>query len=428
MEVTINTVNDVEREMEINVPVEELQPHFDEAYKKAVPNLEIKGFRKGKVPLPMVKKLFGASIEYQTIEDLTNDLFRKESEARKINPIGTPIIVKLDFKPGLPLSFKIKYEVKPEFELKDLSGIEIEKFVHAATDEEVNKEIERLQQINAAFEEAQKVEGEDFVVTADLIDYDEQGNLLEKSKRENMRITLLDNSAENEIKEALQGVSVGDVKEVKFEHQHGDHSHKIHLQISVKKVERAILPAMDDELAKKASNGKFQTAAELCDNIKKDLEDFWKDRSARRFENDLLEAVVKQYDFTVPNAVINNLLDTYVEEVKNQQPGRILPKNFNEKKYRESYKNIASWQGKWLLIKEAMTEKENITITDADIAQTAETEAAKLGIDKERLVGYYKSSEQATERIKYDRLLDVIKRAVKVKETVTDDYSKFDVQ
>jgi trigger factor len=322
----------------------------------------------------------------------------------------------------------VKYEVKPEFELKDISGIEVEKFVHAATDEEVNNEIERLQQINATFEEAQKVEGEDFVVTADIVDFDEQGNLLEKSKRENMRITLREKTTEKEIKEALQGVSVGDVKDVKFEHQHGDHSHKIHLQITVKKIERLILPAMDDELAKKVSNGKFQTIAEMRDNIKKDLADFWLDRSNKRFENDLLEAIVKQYEFTVPTSVVNNLLDTYVEEVKNQQPGKTLPKNFNEKQYRESYKNIAEWQGKWLLIKEAMSEKENITITDDDIASVAEKEAAKLGIDKERLISYYKSSEQATERIKYDRLIDILKRSVKIKETETDDYSKFSVQ
>src|SRR3990172_3712442 len=144
--------------MVVNMTQEKLHPHFDKAYREAAPNLEIKGFRKGKVPMPMIKKLFGASIEYQTIEDITNTTFRNEIESRSISPLGTPTIVNIDFKPGTPLSFKIKYEVKPEFELKDYKSIAIEKFIHKANDKELHNELERLQQINATFEEAPKVE------------------------------------------------------------------------------------------------------------------------------------------------------------------------------------------------------------------------------------------------------------------------------
>jgi len=86
VEVTINTVSDCDREMSVNMSLEELQPHFDKAYLDAAPNLEIKGFRKGKVPMPIIKKMFGASIEYQTIEEITNDTFRKEIETRNISP------------------------------------------------------------------------------------------------------------------------------------------------------------------------------------------------------------------------------------------------------------------------------------------------------------------------------------------------------
>ena len=158
MEVTINNMNDCEREMYVTMSQEELAPHFEKAYKEAAPALEIKGFRKGKVPMQMIKKMFGASIEYQTVEEITNDLFRKEIEARNINPIGTPQIVKIDFKPGTPLSYKIKYEVRPEFELKDYKSITIEKYTHKTNDTEIQNEIERLQQINSTLEEAQKIE------------------------------------------------------------------------------------------------------------------------------------------------------------------------------------------------------------------------------------------------------------------------------
>lgn len=420
MEVSINNVNDCVREMTVTMSQEELAPHFEKAYKEAAPALEIKGFRKGKVPMHMIKKMFGAGIEYQAVEEITNDVFRKEIETRNLNPLGTPSINKIDFKPGTPLTFMITFEVRPEFELKDYSSIAIEKYTHKATDAELQSEIERLQQINSTMQEAQKAEDDYHVVTVDMTDMDQNGH-----SQEGMKIYLREKSTEKEIKEALLGVSVGEEKEVKFSHQHGDHAHDVHLKLTVKKIEKVVLPPMDDALAQKVSNGKFQTAEELKQNVKKDLEEFWKERSERRFENDLLSEIVKLYDFTVPDALIQNVTDTFIEDAKNQQPNKQLPKNFNEKAYREQARETAIWQSKWLLIKEQFITKEKIEISDTEIEKVAAEEAAKLNIDKERLVNFYKSSDNALERLKYNRLLEILKQNVKITEVETDDYSKF---
>ncbi len=423
VEVTINNVNDCVREMTVTMSQDELAPHFEKAYKAAAPALEIKGFRKGKVPMHMIKKMFGPSIEYQAVEEVTNDVFRTEMESRNFNPIGTPQINKIDFKPGTPLTFIVNFEVRPEFELKDYKSIAIEKYTHATKETEVQNEIERLQQINSTLEEAQKADDEHYVVTVDMLDMDENGH-----SREGMKIYLSEKSTEKEIKEALIGVSVGEVKDVKFTHQHGDHSHDVHLNLTVKKIEKVLLPVMDDALAQKVSNGKFQTAEEMKQNIKKDLEEFWKERSERRFENDLLSEIVKQYEFTVPEALIQNVTDTFIEDAKNQQPNKQLPKNFNEKTYREQARETAIWQSKWLLIKEHFIAQEKIEISDSEIEKMAAEESAKLNIDKERLVNFYKSSETALERLKYNRLIDILKQNVKITEVETDDYSKFATQ
>ncbi len=423
MEVTIANVNDCTREMTVTMSQEELAPHFEKAYKEAAPELEIKGFRKGKVPMTMIKKMFGASIEYQAVEEITNDIFKAEVEQRNLNPIGTPSINKIDFKPGTPLTFVVKFEVRPEFELKDYTSIAVDKYVHKTNETEIQSEIERLQQINSSTEEAATAADDLHIVTVDMVDVDANGH-----SREGMKIYLREKSTEKEIKEALLGTSVGDVKEVKFSHQHGDHSHDVHLKLTVKKIEKVILPPMDDALAQKVSNGKFQTAAELKENISKDLQEFWKERSERRFENDLLSAIVQQYDFTVPEALISNVTDTFIEDAKNQQSNRQLPKNFNEKAYREQARETAIWQSKWLLIKEQFIAKEKIEISDAEIEKIASEEAAKLNIDKERLVNFYKSSDNALERLKYNRLVDILKQNVKITEVETDDYSKFAVQ
>nr|MBP9211445.1 hypothetical protein [Bacteroidota bacterium] len=167
---------------------------------------------------------------------------------------------------------------------------------------------------------------------------------------------------------------------------------------------------------------------ELKQNIKKDLEEFWKERSERRFESDLLNAIVKQYEFTVPEALIQNVTDTFIEDAKNQQPNKQLPKGFNEKAYREQARETAVWQSKWLLVKEQFIANEKIEISDAEIEKIAAEESAKLNIDKERLVNFYKSSENALERLKYNRLIDILKQNVKITDVETDDYSKFAAQ
>ena len=90
MEVTINTISDVRHEAEIQLSPEELKPHFDTAYKKYQPKVELKGFRKGKVPMDLIKKVYGEAIEYEALDDVANEVYRKAMTEREITPLGTP--------------------------------------------------------------------------------------------------------------------------------------------------------------------------------------------------------------------------------------------------------------------------------------------------------------------------------------------------
>ena len=114
MEVLINSTSEVNHEMEIVVSAEELKPHIDKAYKEEAKNIQMPGFRKGKVPLQIIKRRFGEAIEYQTIEKLSNDFFRTAIEERDIQPINQPILEDMKFEPGGDLTLKVRYETMPE--------------------------------------------------------------------------------------------------------------------------------------------------------------------------------------------------------------------------------------------------------------------------------------------------------------------------
>ena len=100
MQVTLTSPSDVQQEVEIQLSHEELQPSFEKAFAKYRAKAELKGFRKGKAPMEMIRKLYGEAIEHESLDDIANDAFHKAMEERNIRPLGTPSMTDIDFKRG----------------------------------------------------------------------------------------------------------------------------------------------------------------------------------------------------------------------------------------------------------------------------------------------------------------------------------------
>jgi len=424
VEVSFKSLTDCDQEVAISMTPEELAPHFEAAYKKAAPSIEIKGFRKGKVPIALIKKYYGETVEADALDDIANETFKKSIEEKNIQPIGTPTMTDMKYKRGEPFSFTIKYEVKPSITLKEYKGIPVEKYVHQVTDAEVGEEIHRLQHINATFEEAPKVDGVEYVVTTTIQDTDEAGTPLVGRKREGMRIYLNEPTTEAEIKEALKAATTGGVYRVSFEHTHEDHTHKVHMELTVTKVERVIHPDFDDEFVKKLTKEKTTTVDAFKRELRSDLEHYWNDRTEKRLVDDITNEIVRRHEFAVPETLVKTITDSFIEDLKGQQKNKQLPRGFDEQKYREAVRPSAIWQAKWMLIREQILAKEEIKLADADVEALAEAESKRLNIDKERLVNFYKTSDTASERLLNDKLVARLKEYASIKEVLTDDESK----
>src|SRR5262249_49722682 len=135
----------------------------------------IKGFRRGKAPLDMVKKLHGEAIEHGALDALANDFYRTAVEERNIHPLGSPVLTDLDYKRGEQLRFRVKYEVKPVITLGVYKGIPVERTVHPVPEAEVNEEILRIRRANSTFAESATATDDEHVVTADIQQLDETG-------------------------------------------------------------------------------------------------------------------------------------------------------------------------------------------------------------------------------------------------------------
>lgn len=416
MEVTVRNISDVSREIEITASSEELQPHFEKAYKAYQPKIEIKGFRKGKAPLDLVKKLYGDMIEQDSLEEIASDLYRQAVTERELKPIGDPILVDMNYKRSEQLWFKIQYDVRPTIRLNEYTGFQVEKPIHTVTDEELEEELLRLRRMNSTTEAVDRATDDEHVITGEVQELDKTGFPIIGKKTENARFYLADEQLEAPIKEALKNAERGGEYRVHFSHQHGDHTHDVNLKINVTKVERVVLPPIDDAFVAKVTKDKVKTVEEFRAGLRQDLIDYWNEKSHRALINNIVAELLRRHEFEVPESLTRNVLNALIEQIKNEYPNRQLPADFDVDEFVQQNRAYAIYQAKWALLREEIIKAENITVEESDVAAIAEREASKLGIDKERLINYYKSSDQVKDRIIGEKLIKFLIDHVKIKE------------
>lgn len=405
MDVNVQSLSDVSREVEIVATAAEVQPHFDKKYLEYQAKVDIKGFRKGKAPLDIVKKLYGELIEQDSLEDIATDLYRKAVSENDLKPIGDPSLVDMKFNRGQDLRFKVRYDIRPAISLKPVKGVKVKKPRHAITDAEVDSELLRLRRANATFEPAEQASDDEHVVTADLQDVDEQGMPIIGKKSEGVRFYLADERLEDPFKVALRGATAGAVQSVTFEHDHGDHKHTVRSRVTVKKVEKVQLPAFDNEFVKNLTKDAVATTDEFLKNLRNDIEAYWKSKTERATLNSLTGELLAMHDFQVPDSLTRTVLESLLQDMAQQYPKKQLPEDFDYERFGQENFAYAQAQAKWALLREELLKAENITVDDADLEKMAEAEAATIKIEKERLLQYYKSSDQIRDRLRSDKLM-----------------------
>ncbi len=416
MEANVTEVNTVAREIEITIPATELKPHFDKKYNEYRPKVDIKGFRKGKAPLDIVIKLYGEMIEQESLQAVATEFYKQAITEKDLKPIGEPTLLDMDYKRGESLTFKIRYDVRPAIELKKYKGIKVTKPVHAVTEADIEEEILRLRRMNAGLSEVEAVTDEEHVLTVDIQDLDEKGLPVIGKRTSDARFYLADEKLEEPFKEALRNAEKNGEYTVQFEHDHGDHKHTVRSKLSVKKIEKVGLPALDDAFVAKITNEKVSSVTAFRADLQRDLETYWKTKSDRAAVNNLTNELLKLHEFEVPESLVRAVMESLLKDVAQQYPKKELPDDFNYDEFWHQNLTYAEAQAKWALLREELITAEQIAVADEDLAALAEREAPRINIDKERLLEYYKTSDQVKDRLTGEKLLDALLAKAKVEE------------
>jgi len=253
-------------------------------------------------------------------------------------------------------------------------------------------------------------------VTVEIQELDEAGIPIIGKKTDSTRFYLADAQLEQPFKDALKSAEKGGEYRVKFEHQHGDHKHSVNAALKAKKIEKVNLPELNDEFVSRITKGKVASVEKLRSDVQQDLISYWNAKSEREVLNSITGELIRRHDFQVPDSLIRSVLAGLLEDVKNESPNKQLPKDFDSEKFFQENRAYAIYQAKWALLREELIRAENLVADDADLLKLAEHESTKIGIDKERLVNYYKSSDQVKDRVVGEKLMKLLLESAKIKE------------
>ena len=178
MQVSIESSTGLERQLKIGVPADRIENEVTERLQKATKTVSIKGFRKGKVPLKVVKQQFGKGVRQEVIGEIVNSTFYEAISQEKLRPVGQPRIDEIKDSEGQDLEYLAVFEVYPEVTLADLSKVSISRPVTELNDDDVAKMIDVLRNQQASFEASDKPAEEGDQVNIDFVGTKVAKNLL----------------------------------------------------------------------------------------------------------------------------------------------------------------------------------------------------------------------------------------------------------
>ncbi len=368
----------------VEVDAETVAKSLDSAFQKVVKQVNVPGFRKGKMPRALFEKRFGVESLYQDAIDLMlPEAYSAAIDETGIEPVDRPEIDVEQIEKGKPFIFTAKVTVKPEVKLGEYKGLEVEAFDTTVTDEDVDNEIKSLQERQAELvvKEEGKAENGDTVV----MDFEGfvDGEAFEGGKAENYSLELGSGQFIPGFEDQLVGLAAGESKDVEVTFPEEYHAAELAgkpavFKVTVHEIKAKELPELDDEFAKDVDE-EVETLAELKEKIKSRLEHDKKHQEEHHIQDAVVEKATANAEIDVPSVMINNEVDRMLQEFEQrlQMQGMNLELYFqfsgqNEEALREQMKEEAEQRVRGSLTLEAIAKAENIEVTEEQINEELE--------------------------------------------------------
>jgi len=393
------------------------------ALDKLAQNITIKGFRKGKAPISLLKKEISvARILNEAMDTVLEKTYPEALKENNVAPITNPELI-VDTINEETLAVTLKIQVKPEVTLGEYKDLGIVKNEVEVTEEDIHSEINKIRE-----QAAELVIKEDDVAieNGDTVVIDFEGFLdnvaFEGGKGENHSLEIGSGSFIPGFEEQLIGMKTNETKEITVtfpeEYQATDLAGKEAVfKVAVHEIKQKKLPEVDDELALDADIDGVNTLEELKLHITTQLANTKERDAENKYQDELFEAVISNSQVDVPDVMVENELNSIVEDVKRNITNQGLDfatycsiTNTTEEQVRENFRSQAEKRVALNLILEEVIKVENIEVDDEEVATEIEKIAEAYGEQYEQIKTYVEAQkDMIKEDLKFRKASDLIR-------------------
>ena len=420
MQVSIESSTGLERQLKIGVPAERVDQEVTNRLQKATKTVSIKGFRKGKVPLKVVKQHYGKGVRQEVVGEIVNSTFYEAIQQEDLKPVGQPQINELTDKEGQELSYIAVFEVFPEVDLQPLSDVSIERPVAEVKDADVKKMIEQLRDQQSSFKVSKKKAKKGDQVN---IDYSgtRDGEVFDGGTAEAQDLVLGSNSMIPGFEKGLEGLSAGEetILDLVFPDDYNADELKgaeVQFAVTVNSVSAKKLPKMDDEFFKLfgvEEGGVEKFREEVQANMERELRNAVRTKVKNRVMNQLAEL----NSVELPAALVANEITQLKQQMVQQFGGgqqidlNILPD--------EMFKEKAERRAALGVIVSEVVKSEELSPDEQQVRERVD-ELASTYEQPQEVVDYYYSKPELLSSVEAVVLEDQVTELVLSKAEVKD--------
>ena len=423
MQVSVETTQGLGRRVTITVPATDIEKAVNSELVSVAKKVRVDGFRKGKVPMNIVKQRYGASVMQDVLGDVMQRNFINAIIEQKINPAGAPSYKPEQLEDGKDFVYSVEFEVYPEIELAGLETIEVEKPVVTVKDEDLDNMLETLRKQQAQWKEVEDAAAADSRITINFTGSID-GEEFEGGKAEDFALVMGEGRMIPGFEEGVVGHKAGEEFDIEVNFPEDYHAENLKgkaakFAIVLKKVEQRELPEFTEEFVKRfgIADGSVEgLRAEVRKNMEREL----KNAVRNRVKAQVLEGLVNANEIEVPAAVVDGEIDVLRRQAAQRFGG-------NEKQAMELPRELFEEQAKrrvlvGLLLGEVINKNE--LKADEERVKALIEDMASAYEDPSEVIEYYSKNEELMNSVRNlaleEQAVETILAAAKVTEKETN--------
>ncbi len=421
MKVEVEDLSPIEKKVKVEIPAEQVKDEFELAWREVQKRAQIKGFRPGKAPRKILEQHFKDYVKEQVLKKLLQETIGPALDRKQLKPVVEPEIELGELAPDAPFTYTLQVELKPEVELVNYKGIELERDVFEITDEMVAQALEDLRNRHSYYQEvkeSRKAQEGDLLIMdlkAEL-----EGKILERESGENLQYPMgaevhIPNFAQ-QVGELLPGQKKTFRVKYPDDHQIPELAGKeVDYTVEIKGLKEKVMPELNDQFAQEL--GEFKDLAELKEKVRRQLEEYYQRISRVRLERALLDKLVELNPVEVPKKLVRRraqeLAQGWFQRMGINNPGQ---EEFE--KMVEEFTARAEKEIKAGFILEAVIEKEGIELTAEEEEAKLKELADRYQMDVEKLKDQLGESAMARLREQWleEKALDFLLSEARIKD------------